>query len=194
MIKEVKIFPRMAIHSLANQDYYARAIEANHLPKRKSIRLISINGNDEPVLTADQIDVLRKKYGFTFIHSMVFDDIGDEIWESIVARKGISREKFILFNHTMADEVVSFIEDYEPKAHCELEDEALIVHCHAGISRSAAIGAAIACSLDLDPEEFRDLNPNIDPNKFILAVMLEALDISQTRFDIWRNSRKRRLI
>ena len=187
MITAVKILPRMAVHSLANDDYYSKSVLAS-LPEHSSIRIISINGYDEPFLTEAQIDNLRRNHRVSFIHSMRFDDIGGEIWESIVNRKGIDRSQFVYFDEDMAKSIIDFIGNYEPTALCELEDELLIVHCHAGISRSSAVGSAIACKLKLSSVDFRNENPNIDPNKYILAGMLKALDISPTEFSLWRSS------
>ena len=187
MIKAIKILPRMAVHSLANDDRYAPSVLAS-FPENDGIRLISLNGYDEPFLTERQQSILRKKHNFTFINSYRFDDIGGDIWESIVKRKGIDRSKFIEFNDEIANEIKSLIiSSYEPFIHWVEVRELLVVHCHAGISRSAAIGSAIAFYLGLDYLNFSQMNTNIDPNKFILAKMLNAFGVSNEQFNEWSN-------
>lgn len=193
MIKAVKILPRMAIQTLVNPgyEYYIPSVLAS-LPPNDGIRLVSINGCDEPFLTDDEKKTLREKYNFTYIESYRFDDIGGEIWESIVKRKNLDRSKFIYFNEEIAKNICNFcLSPYEPITHYEESNELLIVHCHAGISRSSAVGSAIAYHLGLDSDEFTTMNPNIDPNKFILSGMLSELGYSIFGFNYWRNRRNR---
>jgi len=191
MIKWVKILPRMAVHSLANNDFYAPSV-LNSFPANDGIRLVSLNGSGEEFLTEEQIQNLREKYGFTAVHSYQFDDIGGEIWESIVRRKNIDRSTFIEIDDSTAEHIRdNVLAPYDPIDHCEMADELLVVHCHAGISRSSAVGLSLAYHLGLKSSEVRDMNPNIDPNKFILAKMLKALGHSEVGFNMWRNSRSR---
>lgn len=191
MITSIKILPRMAVHSLADDDYYSKSVMAS-LPDNDGIRLISLNGSDEEFLNNEQIEYLQKFLNFTFINSFRFDDIGGAIWESIVKRHNVDRSKFIEFTEDMAEEIKLLIDTpYEPLQHFMEASELLIVHCHAGISRSAAIGAAIAFHLNLDSIKFRSMNPNIDPNPFILAKMLKVLGYSEAAFYGWRNKNNR---
>lgn len=181
----------MAVHSLANDDYYSKAVWAS-LPDNDGVRLISLNGSDEEFLDNDQIEYLQKVLNFTFINSFRFDDIGGEIWEGIVRRRGIDRSTFIEFTEEMAEEIKLLIDTpYEPLQHFYESSELLIVHCHAGISRSSAIGAAIAFHLGLDSKTFWEMNQNIDPNKFILAKMLKVFGYSEYSFNMWRNGKSR---
>ena len=185
MIKAVKILPRMAIHSLANDDFYAPAVLAV-LPNNVPLRLISINGYDEPLLTDEQVSNLKTKYGFVSVDSYIFDDVGGEIWESIVKRKGVDRSLFKVFDESVAKDIVSLVDGMKND-----DKELLIIHCHAGISRSAAIGSTIAFHLRLDSNDFIDMNPNVDPNKHIMSVMLKELGHSDVSFKSWY---KRRII
>lgn len=183
----------MAVYSLTDPqyDYFVPSILAD-LPPNDGIRLISINGSDERFLTPDEEKILRDQYNFTFIGSYRFDDIGGDIWESIVTRKNIDRSSFMHFDQDIAKEICDFaLSTYEPLAHYEESDELLIVHCHAGISRSSAVGGALAYHLNLSSDTFATMNPNIDPNKFILAEMLKNLGHSMFGFNSWRNRRNR---
>lgn len=174
----------MAVHSLANEDFYEASVLAS-LPKADNYYLISINGSDEDLLTVSQIEKLKSK-GFKDIVSFKFDDIGGDIWEDIVRRKNLDRNRFIEFNEDIASNMAEkFIHDSNS------EDELLVVHCHAGISRSGAIGAAFAYHFGITSDSFATMNPNIDPNKFILTKMLHSLGHSVEEFSVWRNHRNR---
>ncbi len=193
MIKNIKIWPRMAVYTLVTPDYeYFVPSVLGDLPENDGIRLISINGKTERFLTEEEKDLLRTKYNFTFINSYRFDDIGGEIWESIIRRKNLDPNDFLHFNSEMAREICdSVLTPYEPVAHYEESNELLAIHCHAGISRSAAIGCALAYHLNLDAGEFATMNPNIDPNPTILEIMLKELGHSIFGFKSWRNRRNR---
>lgn len=183
----------MAVYTLTDPDYeYFVPTVLADIPPNDGIRLISINGQGERFLNAEEMEILRLKYNFTFINSYRFDDIGGEIWESIIKRKNIDRSNFIYFNEDMAKEICdSILTPYEPLAHFEESNEVLAIHCHAGISRSAAIGSALAYHLNLDAGEFASMNPNIDPNPNILEIMLKQLGHSIFGFKSWRNRRNR---
>jgi predicted protein tyrosine phosphatase len=173
----------MAIHSMASLDFWGN-VHANSLPKYKKAILISLNGNDEEFLTPEQITTLKDSYRIDNVLSLRFDDIGGYIWESIVTRKGLDRSKFIHMTESDANQITEFIKDTDA--------DLLIVHCHAGISRSSAIGSAIACDLDLPSSDFLELNPNIEPNPIILDIMLRALERSKTSYNIWLSSLRRK--
>ena len=185
MIQNILIQPRMNIFSLANDDFYGHGV-FKQFPAHDNIRLISINGSTENFLTDAQMEHLREKYGFTTINAYRFDDIGGDIWESIVNRENIDRSTFIEFSDELAQLIKSNIDGISDPSN-----ELLVVHCHAGISRSGAIGSAIAYYLGLDSIAFKDLNPNIDPNKFILEKMLKALGLNLFGFNYWRNKNNR---
>ena len=186
MITRVKIVPRMAIHSLANGDKWMANVK-HHIGEYDNALLISINGSDEHLLTPEQEEELHTKHKFRRIVSYIFDDIGGEIWEKIIARGGIDRSSHVEFQDEQGvDMLEKFVED------CNSEDELLVVHCHAGISRSSAVGFAIACHMGLDSSVVISENPNCDPNKHILSRMLKILDISPTSYNLWLNSGRTR--
>jgi hypothetical protein len=187
MIKRVKIMPRMAVHSLANEDFYEASVLAS-LPKADNYYLISINGSDEDLLTVSQIEKLKSK-GFKGIVSFKFDDIGGDIWEAIVRRKNLDRSTFIEFSETQLDIALNAFDEFDLEPYT---NDCLVIHCHAGISRSAAFGAAFAYSRNLDAQEFILMNPNIDPNKFILTKFLKGLGGSMIGYSSWLNNSRRK--
>jgi predicted protein tyrosine phosphatase len=71
-------------------------------------------------------------------------------------------------NETQAEEMARFV-----KFYCEKVD-VIVVHCHAGISRSAGIGAAIMkWYFNDDMPVFKD--PSFTPNMRCYRMMLNAL-------------------
>lgn len=61
----------------------------------------------------------------------------------------------------------------------ELDCELLIVHCFAGVSRSAATAAAIAQYLGIEMEIFN--SDDYDPNPLVYKLACEELDIKPKR-------------
>jgi predicted protein tyrosine phosphatase len=72
------------------------------------------------------------------------------------------------FNKTMAKKIVKFVTDYEPKI------KLFVVHCEAGISRSAATAAAISKFFyNSDQEFFTRYRPNMLVYRILLECLLE---------------------
>ena len=93
-----------------------------------------------------------------------FDDIdADELDVPIVGEgcylnaKGISREQ--------ARDIVDFV--------LLNKDKNFHVHCHAGVSRSGAVGEFIVDLLNLDYAEFRRMNPKLHPNPRVRSLLKE---------------------
>ena len=73
-------------------------------------------------------------------------------------------EETELFNPGIATEIWSFLEGLPPI-------QALVIHCEAGVSRSPAVGAAIAKVLGQDHEDYFQ---KYHPNPLVYRVMLET--------------------
>ena len=73
------------------------------------------------------------------------------------------------FTIKMARQIVSFVH--------ETGDRQLLIHCTAGISRSGAVGLAIAEQCGCE-EEFRRENPDIMPNHLVLRKLRQAFRAS----------------
>lgn len=92
-----------------------------------------------------------------------FDDINqDELKIPIIGEgesiaKGISKEQ--------ARDIVDFVLDNK--------DKDFHVHCHAGISRSGAVGSFIAQILHHDTREFFAQHPHIHPQQRVLRMLKE---------------------
>jgi predicted protein tyrosine phosphatase len=51
------------------------------------------------------------------------------------------------------------------------ESGRLYINCHAGVSRSGALGTYAREYLDMDYQEFKNMNPHIVPNRHVLKVL-----------------------
>ena len=62
----------------------------------------------------------------------------------------------------------------------------LVVHCHAGVSRSAAVGEFAVKYLGGDYEAFRKQHPNILPNILVTKKLWDIANAAQIgRMDAW---------
>ena len=115
-------------------------------PAEKTV-IISITGFEEEenefVEQPNIIDILRLK----------FDDVGPNDPHS--------------FQPEYAEEIVEFVDRYKDEA------ERILVHCGAGVSRSAGVGAAIAYVLNGDNDEFFHSNFYV-PNQYVFFQTLTA--------------------
>jgi hypothetical protein len=90
---------------------------------------------------------------------LLFDDISNPDL--------VGAHKFVLFNSAHAHKVIRFIKDNEHKSFC-------VVHCAAGISRSAAIAEFIADLWRIPYEEFKKVNPGRFPNPHVSSLLREV--------------------
>lgn len=123
--------------------HVAQRVAEKYSPEeRNNVAIISITGShdDDAILHPNFKKILRLK----------FDDIDQEILDDPRNRrvyKGINSEQ--------ADLIIAFVEEL-------LDDEEewyVVVHCHAGISRSAAVSKYISDRADLHfPEDYKVYN------------------------------------
>ncbi|MDD5649412.1 MAG: hypothetical protein PHF86_03195 [Candidatus Nanoarchaeia archaeon] len=85
-----------------------------------------------------------------------------------------------LFSKEEAQKIISFVNKIN-----SLEIPNLIIHCAAGISRSAAIGLWACRYLKLDEKDFRKENPQILPNFYILDVLNTESMIKKDYMKFW---------
>lgn len=170
----------MFVHSIANGDMYAKSF-IGILPKYKYAHLISINGIDEPTLTDEQIEKLIK-HNIHIENSYVFDDINyynlSEDDKEYIAKKG-----YIICDAKMAKGLADDISNFMVS-----DADLLVVHCHAGISRSGATAAVAAFLAGWKCNDFVMNNKHIYPNKYIADLILKELGLDVDDFDKWLKS------
>ncbi|MDY0198974.1 MAG: dual specificity protein phosphatase family protein [Tenuifilaceae bacterium] len=102
-------------------DFVSKRVAEDIEPKSDWI-IISIN---EP------LSITNLKEGWLDILPLTFEDLD------------IRLNDYLIFNNDDAKQIIDFVEKYENQA------STIIVHCHAGISRSAAVAKFIAEKYDL---------------------------------------------
>lgn len=130
-------------HNLRDQEIYDDNVE-----ERTDLAFISIQ-------LTKKVAPCEKPY-FSKNHSNVltlsFNDVTDQ-----------DSDLDGLFNRDQALAIIDFVEQNKGRI--------FLVHCHAGISRSGAVGTFIRQVLRLDYDSFMRDNPKIIPNQFILNLL-----------------------
>ena len=80
--------------------------------------------------------------------------------------KELVEQGYVFFNKRMAKEIIEFINKYRDKI------ELIMIHCEAGISRSAAVGAALAKCLGQSNMHFF-LDHRMYPNDLVYWTILD---------------------
>lgn len=186
---QIKITSRMAIWSLADDmtNMWTRQAEFRLLNNdlKSKWSLISIVGKDEEHLNSTQIKTLQSK-GMSDLLQLRFDDLDGEIFEKIIAKykargDDIDREKFIWFNDSHAESIIEFAERHKN------DQGNVIVHCHAGISRSAACGCFCSEMYGIPAETIFNDHPNIQPNKHVLRKLYACANRDFNDYLKWYN-------
>lgn len=97
--------------------------------------------------------------------ALVFDDIEPRPEEA-------TREGYVCFDPAMAGRVVDFV----LRAHgdSEARSDALLINCHAGVSRSGAVADFARVVAGVSYDRFRRENPQAVPNAWVRRLLLEA--------------------
>jgi predicted protein tyrosine phosphatase len=186
---QIKITSRMAIWSLADDtnNKWTRQSDSQLLNNDFDTKwvLISIVGKDEDHLTDSQIKILKSK-GLKDILQLRFDDLDGEIFEKILAKykargDDIDREKFIWFNDDHAESIIEFAERHRN------DQGNVIIHCHAGVSRSSGIGCALAEMYGIPAATIFNDHPNIQPNKHVLRIIYKQAGRNFNDYVEWYN-------
>ena len=105
--------------------------EAEHISPKPEEKAAIISINE----TGDELAVLKE--GWVDKLYLVFDDIDKDLSEVIDTRTG-KPFNLTFFNSDHAKQITSFVNDIAEDINI------LVVHCHAGVSRSAAVAKFIA--------------------------------------------------
>lgn len=126
--------------------------------------LISIIESVERPLLNPQRELILSQLNCKAILKLIFSDI----------KPSYNHKDEILFNKNHAKQIISFVNNLK-------EIDTLVIHCHAGVSRSGAVGVFLAKYLNVDYERFKKENKNIFPNEYILDLLMEE---SNSKFEI----------
>ncbi len=97
--------------------------------------------------------------------ALVFDDVEPR-------PDSATREGFVCFDPAMAARVVEFV----LRAHgdSDARRDALLINCHAGVSRSGAVADFARVVADVSYDSFRRENPQAVPNAWVRRLLLDA--------------------
>jgi predicted protein tyrosine phosphatase len=98
--------------------------EAEKIVPNENMAIISICGMDSE-------RKLSNKWGYRL--DLDFDDVDKKGTFTIVTQKGNVELPYILFDENMARAIITFIKELPENVN------SIVVHCYAGISRSAAV-------------------------------------------------------
>ena len=170
MIAEVRVLNRYTVQNIIET-------KGSNFPyKGQAWDLISINDNPDNLVVTESSAPILADLGCRNTISLNFADITVEQYKKM---KGYCEANgqacnAILFNEDHAKEIVQFVKD----VHADKESAVLIVHCHAGISRSGAVGTFACDYVRLDYQEFIDLNPYIMSNPHVLSLLRREADMT----------------
>ena len=142
----IKVIPRIAMDNIVYDP-----------DKVKNYHIISIYGQGMSKIEIDSNDFLQ----------LNFDDITDkeyqQCFESIPGLR--------LFNKDHANKIIKYVE----KLMVIKDKKMLLVNCHAGISRSGAVGKFANEIINEDNKDhydkFYELNPSIGPNNYVYNLL-----------------------
>ena len=155
MIKSIKLYNRF------NMDCFA-STEGLNFPYNHWY-LVSIYGNPEKPLMVENTGSVFKKLGLQKYVSLNFWDLDDREFNKIKPQY----PNATIFNREHANKIIRLLH----MAQKDKKDSALVVHCAAGISRSAAVGTFACDYCKLDYAEFVKENPSIYSNQYVLNIL-----------------------
>lgn len=156
MIKEIKVFSRFHMDTIARGFVY---------PPSDYWYLISIYGQTFTPLIGFQRFATKEsilEMGCQNYISLQFTDITKEQYEKEPIE---GRNYWTLFDNKHAEKIITFLD----AIHKDPKDAMLVVHCHAGVSRSGAIATFASEYLGV---EFYD--PYVKPNEWVLKLLNEV--------------------
>ena len=171
MIKEIIVLSRLEAELLC--------YGVGKTPKNKWILISICSPKDEMIRTNDVKNQLKKRGCADWI-SMIFDDVTKQIYNKVIQIRPDVIVK--LFSKKDAQLIIDFIEKHKDN----MEELTLIIHCHAGVSRSGAIGWFACNLLGLDRNKFLQQNKTLYPNKYILQILESLSGMKSTSKDEYK--------
>lgn len=147
-------------------DYLAenKEITNDNVEDQKDTFYISINDTCEK----EDLPYFENKENVKVLY---FDDCLKDL---IVVKVGTGKQiSLTAFTKKQAQELFEFILKHKDKKVC-------IIHCKAGVSRSAAVGVFIQEYFNLDKQVFDKVNPYATPNKLVLSLLHEVSNEKET--------------
>jgi len=161
MIKEIKIYSRFEMEQVAKGNltllytyWYLISIHDGDALITKYTRKVFESIGCKGMISLDFADMTPKDQG------IVLDN----------------NPQAILFNNNYARKIINFLDTIQK----DIMDSTLVVHCHAGISRSGAVGAFACDYCGLNFNEFISKNSQIQPNPHVTRVLRTEAKMNPT--------------
>jgi protein-tyrosine phosphatase len=161
MISSIKIYNRF------NMDCFRWTNGLNFPFKRWY--LISIHNDEEDVLLNKEAVNFYKLLGMVDYLDLKFWDLDKKNYNKIKLKYSDAS----LFNEKKAKAIIKFLSNIK----LDLLEANLVIHCHAGISRSGAVGTFACEYLQLSYLEFIKENPYILANQYVLDILKKVSGI-----------------
>lgn len=151
--------------------YTAQELVSNLPNFNEPFAFISIYGDEGPLTYPDKE---LSQFQCRGMIEMDFWDLTPEIMDDYLRNKYPTAS---LFTEEHAKTTLGFLNEM----HSLEEKFPLFIHCHAGISRSGAIGQFATNLFNLNVDKFKKMNPQIVPNQHIYKLLN---DVAGTNFEI----------
>ena len=133
--------------------------------------LLSISDRpEEAVVDLDKHMAKLQQYGCSDVLCLFFEDIESSYGDDAH-----------IFTEEHGIQVLKFLDR-------NASDDTIVVQCHAGISRSGAIGVFASRYFKLDEDTFKKDNPYIYPNDLVYGVLLKLSGLTG-QYPRWWESR-----
>jgi len=113
--------------------------------------------------TSQEIQLCRQ-----FFHDITPDELHDPSWQQLAITP-------VLVSRTQIEQILAFTQALK-------RGDRLLIHCHAGVSRSPAIASGVLCQHGLTAqyalERVLELRSIASPNRYILQLMDEVLALN----------------
>jgi len=161
MIKSIKIYNRFNMEMFAKTD--GLNLPCNYW------YMVSIYGKSQgPLITKESLSVFHK-LGLQKFVSLNFWDIDDKQFHNLK----LEYPEATLFNKGHAAKIIALLDI----AQKDIKDSVLVIHCNAGISRSAAVGTFACDYCQLDYNKFIKDNPGTYANQYVLNILRRKANI-----------------
>jgi len=185
MIEKIYIYPRQVVENILASD---RATE------KRTWALISIYGTpDRRLLNTPELHKKLQGKGCARVLELCFGDFSKETYDRLVASaNGRDRmlnsidKKFYLFNEDQAKKTVEFLD----KIYDDPQIKRLVVHCQAGVSRSAAVGVFACRRFKMDENALRKEHPHAHPNAYVYDLLYRVSGMRDDYIRFWEEPPK----
>ena len=170
MINNIIILSRLWVESILKKEVWFEGIVGPWA-------LISIY-SDRLLLDENNITILKSLDCNEYL-TLRFSDITKTTYDSIPEDE---LKTINLFTREQAHQIINFLDTIKDKV------ETLVVQCTAGVSRSGACGLFAHRYLGTDEEDFWKYNKNIQPNEYVLQLLMEASGLRGEYEERWKYS------